>query len=220
MDKTKDNKDNISNRMDFVMVIMAIGGAMDAYSYLVRGKVFATGQTGNFTLVAIYLVQRNIMGALHAILAIAAFWLGIFVCLSLFYRVAKEKDILWKRNTLILEFIIMLIVGFIPVTVKSVMVNPLISFAAAMQFCAFRKVGENDGYASVFCTGNMRTCSENYYRGLIRKDKEALKRAYRYTAILLAFFTGAVIMAVLSSLVHEKAIWLVNALLIYLIFCF
>ena len=81
-------------------------------------------------------------------------------------------------------------------------------------FCTFRKVGAKDTYASVFCTGNMRTCAESFYMGLVRKDSEALRRALRFTVILAAFFAGALLTAVLCSFIHEKAIWAVNVLFI------
>ena len=56
---------NLTERMEFVVMMMASAGIMDAYSYIQRGQVFATGQTGNFTLMAIRLVQRDLEGFLH-----------------------------------------------------------------------------------------------------------------------------------------------------------
>lgn len=203
---------NLTERMEFVVAMMASAGMMDAYSYIQRGAVFATGQTGNFTLLAIRLVQRDFQGLLHTALAIIAFWVGIFVCWHIFYTLGKEDDRRWKKQVLVIEFVLLAIVGFLPVTVPDFLVNPIISLSAAFQFCAFRKLGKTDTYASVFCTGNMRTCAENYYMGLVRKDREALKKARRFTIILAAFFAGVVLTAFLCQAVQEKAIWAVNIL--------
>ena len=203
-----------TERMGFVAVMMASAGIMDAYSYIQRGSVFATGQTGNFTLLAIRLVQKDFWELLHTALAIIAFWLGIFVCWHMFYTIAKEDDRLWKKQVLVIEFVLLAVVGFVPDTVSNFLVSPIISLSAAFQFCTFRKVGAKDTYASVFCTGNMRTCAESFYMGLVRKDSEALRRALRFTVILAAFFAGALLTAVLCSLIHEKAIWAVNVLFI------
>lgn len=203
-----------TERMGFVAIMMASAGIMDAYSYIERGEVFATGQTGNFTLLAIRLVQKDLWGFLHTALAILAFWAGIFICWHVFYTIAKENDWRWKKQVLIIEFVLLLLVGFMPSTVSDFLVNPIISLSAAFQFCTFRKVGAKDTYASVFCTGNMRTCAESYYMGLVRKDKEALKRALRFTVILGAFFAGVILTAFLCSFAHEKTIWAVNVLFI------
>lgn len=207
---------NLTERMEFVVMMMASAGIMDAYSYIQRGQVFATGQTGNFTLMAIRLVQRDLEGFLHTALAIIAFWIGIFVCWHVFYTLAKEDDKRWKKLVLVIEFVLLAIVGLLPDTVPDFLVNPVISLSAAFQFCTFRKLGKKDTYASVFCTGNMRTCAENYYLGLVRKDREALKKANRFTLILAAFFAGVVLTAFLCQIVQEKAIWAVNILFMFM----
>lgn len=207
---------NLTERMEFVVMMMASAGIMDAYSYIQRGQVFATGQTGNFTLMAIRLVQRDLEGFLHTALAIIAFWIGIFVCWHVFYTLAKEDDKRWKKLVLVIEFVLLAIVGLLPDTVSDFLVNPVISLSAAFQFCTFRKLGKKDTYASVFCTGNMRTCAENYYLGLVRKDGEALKKANRFTLILAAFFAGVVLTAFLCQIVQEKAIWAVNILFMFM----
>lgn len=207
---------NLTERMEFVVMMMASAGIMDAYSYIQRGQVFATGQTGNFTLMAIRLVQRDLEGFLHTALAIIAFWIGIFVCWHVFYTLAKEDDKRWKKLVLVIEFVLLAIVGLLPDTVPDFLVNPVISLSAAFQFCTFRKLGKKDTYASVFCTGNMRTCAENYYLGLVRKDGEALKKANRFTLILAAFFAGVVLTAFLCQIVQEKAIWAVNILFMFM----
>ena len=44
----------------FLTAILAIvGGFLDAYSYLMRGHVFANAQTGNIVLFGVYLEKRN-----------------------------------------------------------------------------------------------------------------------------------------------------------------
>jgi len=197
----------IIDTLKFGMLLASVGGFMDVYSYTVRGNVFATGQTGNFVLVAIQLIEKNYREMFHAIVPIVSFWLGIFISWHLFYSYFKEKQLLWKRGTLAIEIFILFITGLIPSSYPHIIANALVSFAASLQFCAFRKFGEAEAYASVFCTGNMRSCAENYYKGIIRKDKQCLKKAFSYSCILISFFTGAALGALASSILHEKAIW-------------
>lgn len=202
-----DKDKELMEKLKFGMLLTFAGGFMDVYSYTVHGNVFATGQTGNFVLVAFHLMDKNYVEMFHALVPIISFWVGIFVGLHLFYSHFKEKQLLWKRGILITEILILFITGFIPSFYPHTIANTLVSFAASLQFCAFRKFGTADNYASIFCTGNMRSCAENYYKGLIRKDKQCLKKALQYSCILLSFFIGAAIGALNSSIWHQKAIW-------------
>lgn len=203
----------ITEKLGFGILLAFIGGIMDAYSYMVRGKVFATGQTGNFVLVAVRFAEQDYMGMLHAIIPIVSFWLGIFSCWHIFYAFCKERQLLWKRVILITEIFILFIVGLIPLTYSNIITNSLVAFAAALQYSAFRKFGHGDNYASIFCSGNMRSCADNYYKGIVQKDKLSLKRALRYSYILISFFTGAALGALASNILHEKTIWSVIILL-------
>ena len=61
------------------LVVICAGGLMDAYSYLMRGGVFATGQTGNVVLLAIHLAQLDWLGVARYLAPIIAFVIGILV---------------------------------------------------------------------------------------------------------------------------------------------
>ncbi|ERI93875.1 hypothetical protein HMPREF1982_01377 [Clostridiales bacterium oral taxon 876 str. F0540] len=197
----------ITERLGFGMLLASAGGLMDAYSYTVRGKVFATGQTGNFVLAAAQLVEKNYIGFFHAIVPIAAFWAGIFAAWHIFYSICKERHLAWKRGVLVFSILILFITGFIPLSYSNVIADSLVAFAASLQYCAFRRFGTSENYANIFCSGNMRSCADNYYKGIVRKDKDALRRALRYSCILLSFFLGAGIGAIEAGFLHEKTIW-------------
>lgn len=207
---TLENKKNdieITEKLGFGMLLASVGGLMDAYSYTVRGKVFATGQTGNFVLAAVQLSEKNYIGMLHAIVPIVSFWAGIFAAWHMLYSLSKEKQLLWKRGVLAASILVLFITGLIPLSYPDIIADSLVAFAASLQYCAFRKFGTDENYANIFCSGNMRSCADNYYKGIIRKDKQSLKKALRYSCILISFFTGAVIGALESEILHEKTIW-------------
>ena len=202
-----ENQTDMTQRLGFGMLVTAVGGVMDAYSYVVRGQVFATGQTGNFVLVAVNLVQGNYLQMLRALTPIVSFWVGVFLAQQLLHKVFVENNTRWRRNILLMELGLLFLVGWIPGNVPDILANTLISLTAAMQFCCFRNIGENAAYATVFCTGNMRTCAEMYYRGLILKDGASLKKAHCYAGILLSFFLGACLGVFTGGILGEKSIW-------------
>lgn len=198
----------LTERLGFGMLLALAGGLMNAYSYLVRGKVFATGQTGNFVLAAINLTQKNYIGFFHVVVPIIFFWAGIFVSWHIFYSICKEKQLAWKQGVLIFSILILFITGFIPLSYSNVISNCLVAFAASLQYCAFRRLGTGENYANIFCSGNMRSCADNYYKGIVRKDKDALRKAFRYSFILISFFLGAAIGALEAGFLQEKTIWI------------
>lgn len=204
----------ITETLNFGMLLALVGGIMDVYSFIVRGNVFATGQTGNFVLAAVRLAEQDYTGLLHAVTPIAAFWAGIFTARHLFYSYFQQKHLLWKRWVLAASAAALFASGLIPCNYHNLMANTLVSFAAALQYCAFRKFGETENYASVFCTGNMRSCAENFYKGIAKKDKQSLKKALSYSYILISFFVGAIGGALSVNFLHGRTIWLAAAVLL------
>lgn len=207
--KDKKFSTEITEKLGFAMILASAGGFMDMYSYVVHGNVFATGQTGNFVLVAVNLAKQNYIGMFHSIVPILCFWIGIFIGWHVFYSYFKEKQLLWKQSIIGIEVFILLVTGFLPRSYPDIVSNALVSFAASLQFCAFRKFGTSENYASIFCTGNMRSCAENYYKGLVKKNRECLRKALRYSCILISFFLGAVISAIEARIFHQRSIWTV-----------
>ena len=57
------------------------------------------------------------------------------------------------------------------------LVNSAISFCAAVSYENFRQFGTKSAYASVFCTGNLRSFGETLYDGLFGGDKHELHRS-------------------------------------------
>lgn len=195
-------------------LVTIAGGYMDAYSYLARGKVFATGQTGNFVLMAVNLARMDLPMVMHYLTPILLFWLGIFAAMHMQHKLFRGNTVLWKRETLRAEIGLFLLIGFLPETVPDVLVNSLISFCAAMQYCCFRTMGDRAAYASIFCTGNMRSCAEQLYLGLIRKEKASLENGLRYLGILGAFFIGVLAGVMGDYWLHTRAAWGICVLLL------
>lgn len=183
-----------------------VGGFMDAYTYINRGNVFATGQTGNLVLMGIRLVNRDFYGVIMALVPIVFFIMGVFAAEYLRNSMTGKRNELWQSAILLFEMLVLFITGFFASMMPNLLANALISFAASMQFCSFRNL-ENGPYATVFCTGNMRSCAERFYQGVTKKDKESMRSAGRYGAVIAFFLLGVILSAVLSDLFHIRTVW-------------
>ena len=69
-------------------------------------------------------------------------------------------------------------------------VNVLVSFVCAMQVQAFRKV-QGHAFASTMCTGNLRSGTEAFWRGVRKRDPAARETARCYFAVIGCFIAGA-----------------------------
>ena len=66
-------------RLTAACVLSIIGGFLDIYTYLYRGKVFANAVTGNMVLFGLNLAERNWLASGRYLLAILSYALGVFV---------------------------------------------------------------------------------------------------------------------------------------------
>ena len=187
------------------MLLTAVGGSMDAYSYAVRGGVFATGQTGNLVLAGLGLVGGEQSLFWRALVPITAFVCGAVLAQYLKHSVFDHHRH-WRLGVLLLEIILLAVVSLIPITGPPIWANSLLSLSAALQFCCFKTLGSGSGYATVFCTGNLRSAVEQLYLGFMKHDREAGRLGLTYALIILSFVFGAALTYFCVDKLGAKAI--------------
>ena len=187
------------------------GGLQDAYTYNVRGRVFANAQTGNVVLMSQNFMVKNWNSGMHYVLPLISFAAGVFITEQIEYRYKNSKGVHWRQLILLIEIVLLGIVGLMP-TNLNIVANMLVSFACAMQVQAFRKV-HGYGYASTMCIGNLRSGTESLSRFLRNKDRASLNKALHFFGIILIFAIGAGVGGILSNVLHAKTIWISMLLL-------
>lgn len=195
-----------------VMALLTVsGGLQDAYSYIERGHVFANAQTGNIVLLAVSAAEGRWNNVLSYAIPLAAFIIGIAI--ACFIRKLcgnSPRTIHWRQHVLLAEMILLASSAFIP---NNHIANALISAACAMQVQSFRKV-KGTSYASTMCIGNLKSCMENAALFITGEDKNGLRKAGYYAAVILFFAIGAGLGALLSGIFGLHAILFSAALLI------
>lgn len=204
-------------------LLAVTGGYLDAYSYLIRGHVFANAQTGNIVLLGMNLAEGRLSQAFSYLIPIIAFGLGVLAA-ELIRHFAHPSTptpcvdstlrprFHWRQIVIVVEILVLLLVAFLPHGRWDTLVNTLISFLCAMQVQSFRKFHGN-AYATTMCTGNLRSATELLWRFLSLRDKNALRKSLLYFAIILFFIGGAALGSLLTSLFAEKAVLLCCGLL-------
>ena len=180
----------------FLTAILAIvGGFLDSYSYLMRGHVFANAQTGNIVLFGVNLQKRDFI---------------LVEIIKHFYK--EEHKIHWRQRIVALEFVLITVVGFIPLGQYDVVANVLISFVCSMQVETFRRV-HGHPFASTMCTGNLRSGTEALCQYFKTGDKTLKQKSLRYYGIITFFIIGAVIGGFLTGRAGGSSIFICSILL-------
>lgn len=187
-------------------LLAVVGGYLDAYTYIARGKVFANAQTGNIVLFGINLADGNFSAALTYFVPIAAFILGIFI--SEFVRkIGNTEHIHWRQFIILFEIIIITAVAFFPndSSIYNMISNILISFVCSLQVQSFRKIN-GITCATTMCTGNLRSATECIIHYRSTKDKNLLYKGLKYYGIDLFFIVGAVISSFITSITGQISV--------------
>lgn len=194
-------EEKIHERLEFGMALAATAGGLDAYTYLVHGEVFAGLQTGNFILLGVHLGQGHWRALIHYLIPILAFALGALLARYLQTKIHKNQQ-LWF---LTFEISLLLIVGIFSPQLPNLVVNALLSIAAATQLQEFQRL-KGKPFTSLMMTGNLRNLSTNFFEGFIQYD--AAKRiAFRDTLIILSSFVlGALLNGFLVTYFNQRTI--------------
>lgn len=191
------------------------GGFQDAYTYFLRGNVFANAQTGNIVLMSRHLFDREWGRVLHYLFPVLAFILGIFLTAWVSFLFGSSRRLRWQQIVLATEIAVLSAVAFIPHELDSV-ATVLVSFSCAMQVQAFRQAGGLT-YASTMIIGNLRSGTEELSLFLHEHKKERLHYALFYFGVILVFALGAGTGGVLSTVLGLRSI-LISAAALLLVF--
>ena len=193
-------------------LLTVVGGFLDTYTYLSRGGVFANAQTGNIVLLALSLAQGNYEMLLHYLIPILAFAAGVMVTDMVRAHFRPRPAIHWRQLIVAAEFLILLMVAYVPPGRWDAAVNVAVSFVCAMQVESFRKIHGN-GIATTMCIGNLRSGTQNWCDFHYTKNKESAFKGMLYYGIILMFIIGAIIGNAFVKLLAEKAILICAAVL-------
>ena len=188
------------------------GGLQDVYTYLFRGKVFANAQTGNIVLMSVHAFAGEWGEALRYLVPLCAFALGIFAAEFIRLKLKEMQWLHWRQLVVLFEILLLFVVGFLPQELN-LLANSIVSFSCAMQVQAFRKVN-GYAFASTMCIGNLRSGMDSLCAFFRTRNREPLRKAGHYFAIILFFALGAGLGGWGITQFGMGTIWLSCALLV------
>lgn len=203
-------------------MLAVVGGFLDAYTYICRGRVFANAQTGNIVLMGVMLSEGKIKAALSYLVPIIAFAVGIIIAniIKMNFQNKSNRRFHWRHVVVVIEILLLLVVANIPQGAMDGVANIIVALVCALQVESFRKVNGYN-YASTMCTGNLKSGTEQLFEYLKTKEKAKLKGALNYYGIIFVFIVGAILGTIFTEAfgigaVYVACIGLVVVLLLML----
>lgn len=194
----------MSESLKIGIILALTGGFLDAYTFLVRGKVFANAQTGNIVLLGTNLFQGEFKQALSYLVPIVAFIVGVFITEFIKLKFKENEKLHWRQIIIFIEIFLLVLVAFMPQSLNN-LANIIVSFICAMQVESFRKIN-GIACATTMCTGNLRSGTELLFKYIKTKDSDLKQKSINYYGIDLTFILGAGLGAVLTNIFDEKAV--------------
>lgn len=195
----------VIEKYPFTYLMTMLGGFIGGYSYITRGGVFASAQTGNLIQLSLKMSEgRFDVWYLH-ILPMIMFGMGIMLCEFLKIHVGTNKNIHWMQSLLIIESVMLVIVAFMPIGRLNIYANMFLGCAAGMQTQCIRKV-EGTVLMTTMLTGNARTLAENLFYAIHDRDREKGIIAWKLFGTIMFFIVGVMLGAIFSVRYHQRAI--------------
>ena len=206
-----DHERQASDSLAIGLILALSAGCQDAYTYVMRGKIFANAQTGNIIMMSQCIVLGDWHDVLRYALPIVAFGAGIFFTEQVGGNLKQLSSIHWRQIIVILKIAILFLVGLLPKE-YNVIASLMVSVVCALQVQAFRHAGGNV-YVTTMCVGNLRSGTAALSEFCRTGDRQKLKRAGFYYTIILAFASGAAMSMFFATFFAMKTIWISCALL-------
>lgn len=188
------------------LMLMASGGFMGAYTFILRGGVFCNAQTSNILLFGISLGTGEFEKAAYYLIPITAYGLGAFVSEILPVYVRRVHTLRWDTLLIGIEIVVLLILGALPDSAPFQITQVAVNFICSMQYNTFRQA-QGIPMATTFCTNHLRQVGIGIAIWIRKKEKKALDRSSRHGMMLLAFAGGAMVGAICCGLFGRHAIW-------------
>ncbi|MDR0921270.1 MAG: DUF1275 domain-containing protein [Lactobacillales bacterium] len=198
------------------MLLTAISGYLDSYTYITHGERFASLQSGNLILLGANLANGSWKKAVVYLLPILFFMLGAGFNFVI-KKYAKRQQMNWRKLSVSVEFLGMTTCGILSFFIPNNLSLALLAFFAAIQADTFGKL-RGMPYATIMSTGNLKTAGSMLIGGLIDHDKESLEKGKNAACVVFSFFLGALISALLVKVLGSFTIFGVTLMLLIVLY--
>lgn len=196
-----DKKISTTERFHIFILLMLSGGFMGAYSYYLKGGVFANAETANLLLLSLNLANGNWNAAFSVLIPIATFFLGTFFSELLSSRIKHR----WPPILISCEILLLAVLSLLPEETPFTLYHVSIALISSMQYNTFRQA-RGVPLSTLFCTAHLRGGASSLYHALAEKNSASLQKFYYHTGLIATFISGAVLCALTSRILSTHTL--------------
>lgn len=163
-------------------VLSALGGYINAYTYIVRDGYLPNGMTGNMTRIGMCLAAGSLSGIIEYCLPVLALMAGAVFCELVLDRTGKASA------CLLAEAGGMIILAAAPAALPVSLLQVFTTFLTGCQLGLFRNFGIGTVNTTI-CTGNLRAAGSLLYQ--TAKNRASAKKCISFLLAVFAFSAGA-----------------------------
>ena len=183
-----------SQRYHTFVLLMLSGGFMGAYSYFLKGGVFANAETANLLILAFNIAELNTEGIISVLYPISAFFIGTFFSQMFIEKLGRR----WIPTLLIVEIIALISLSLLPSETPDRVFHVVIAVLSSMQFNTFRKA-RGVAMSTLFCTAHLRGFGASLYSAIADRKGEELKKSLYHGGLIMTFLAGGISCSLISK---------------------
>ena len=183
-----------SQRYHTFVLLMLSGGFMGAYSYFLKGGVFANAETANLLILAFNIAELNTEGIISVLYPISAFFIGTFFSQMFIEKLGRR----WIPTLLIVEIMALISLSLLPSETPDRVFHVVIAVLSSMQFNTFRKA-RGVAMSTLFCTAHLRGFGASLYFAIADRKGEELKKSLYHGGLIMTFLAGGISCSLISK---------------------
>ena len=92
------NEEQMSDALRLNLILVFSGGFQDAYTFVVRGRVFANAQTGNLVVMSTHFLAGRWEKGFTYLFPLLSFMFGIFIADNIEHKFKMAKRMHWRQG--------------------------------------------------------------------------------------------------------------------------
>lgn len=167
---------------------------MGAYSYFLKGGVFANAETANLLILAFNIAELNTEGIISVLYPISAFFIGTFFSQMFIEKLGRR----WIPTLLIVEIMALISLSLLPSETPDRVFHVVIAVLSSMQFNTFRKA-RGVAMSTLFCTAHLRGFGASLYSAIADRKGEEFKKSLYHGGLIMTFLAGGISCSLISK---------------------
>lgn len=184
--KARDSRAHEESIRAAMLLTLAIG-ILNACTYLTRGGVFASSQSGNLLYLGLDYAAGCFDHTEKYLFPVIMFAVGILIAEH--YRDKPDLP-RWRRVPMGVEIVLITVATFLPEKYNA-LANPIFGLCCGLQSITFRKIGDIP-VQTVFINGSYQNALIHWFRWLHLNQSQDRLRSALYLIIVVIYLVGVI----------------------------